>query len=67
MNGNRWWVHSCLLDSECRRVAGPTWRIDLNSPWWHLGIALRPGDRFVTKASDGQYRPSWFSFRRMPR
>jgi hypothetical protein len=43
-------VHVCALDAECRLYAGSTWRLHVNTPWWHVGIALRPADRFVRSA-----------------
>lgn len=48
MNSKRqkWFLHFCLLDAECRTYTG-LWRVHLNTPWWHVAVALRPGDRFA--------------------
>lgn len=39
-------LHCCALDSECRGDIGWCWRLQLNTPWWHLGIALRRNDQY---------------------
>lgn len=57
---SRWGLHVCALDSHCRRWAGPVWRIELSTPWWHAGLAVLPGSRYVG-TGDGSY---WTSFRR---
>lgn len=56
----KWGVHMCVLDRTCRRHAGWVWRLQVNTPWWHLGIALAPASRYVGKG-DGAY---WTSFTR---
>jgi hypothetical protein len=40
-------LHCCALNSKCRGDIGWCWRLGLNTPWWHLGLALRPADRYV--------------------
>lgn len=40
-------VHCCVLDSECRGDIGWCWRLEIRTPWWHLGIALTPANRYV--------------------
>lgn len=59
----RFGVHVCLLDRECRQYAGRVLRVEVNSPWWHFGVALRPGDRYVRQTEDGGFRTTWTSFR----
>lgn len=41
-----WSVHCCLLDAECRSM-GLVARVHLNTPWWHIGVALHPSSRFA--------------------
>jgi hypothetical protein len=48
------------LDRVTRKYCGWVWRLHVNTPWWHLGIALRPADRFVQ--ADGS--ASWFFTRK---
>jgi hypothetical protein len=48
--GGGWTLHACFLDRDCdshfpRRSR--MWRIHLGTPWFHSGVALRPGDRFA--------------------
>jgi hypothetical protein len=59
-------LHSCVLDSGCRGDIGWCWRLDVNTPWWHLGIALRPKDRYVrmTRREPFTYALSWVYFQR---
>lgn len=59
----KWNLHVCVLDPECRYYAGWVWRVHLNTPWRHLGAALRPRDRFARV--DG--RADWFTAQRWPR
>ncbi len=61
-------VHICALDRECRfgRIRG-AWRLEIHTPWWHLGIALTPGDRFVRVCPEGHYHFRWIDFTRAPR
>lgn len=63
---SRWSLHFCPLDKECRRTipGGPPWRIVLNTPWGHLGIALTPDNRYSRLADDGSFRSTWIHFRR---
>lgn len=42
----RFGLHVCALDAECRGLIGWVWRIEFNTPWWHLGLALRPKNRY---------------------
>lgn len=53
----KWSIHCCGLDKYCRDYAGRLWRLHVNSPWWHLGIALTPGTRYATSEKD-----DWISF-----
>jgi hypothetical protein len=43
----KFYLHCCALDSECRGDIGWCWRVHLNTPWWHVAVALRPADMFV--------------------
>lgn len=56
---DRFYLHLCVLDRECRYYAGWVWRLHINTPWWHLGLALRPKDRFA----DRYPKARWVSFR----
>lgn len=47
MNKQRWSIHFCALDAECRGNIGWCWRLEINTPRRHLGIALRPADRYA--------------------
>lgn len=35
-------IHCCFLDDDCRNVitGKRCWRIEIHTPWRHLGIAL---------------------------
>lgn len=46
MKKQHWLIHCCALDQECRLYHGWLWRVHINSPWWHFGVALRPKDKF---------------------
>jgi hypothetical protein len=63
----RWALHLCALDADCRSYAGLTWRVEAHTPWGHLGIALRPGDRYVSASEDGGYRTHWISYTKAKR
>lgn len=43
----QWSLHCCALDKECRQYTGWMWRLHLNTPWGHLGIALRTKDKYA--------------------
>lgn len=61
----RFYLHVCALDGQCRRYAGWTWRLHINTRWGHFGLALWPGDRFVDRYIDrNPSRPRWTSFRK---
>lgn len=70
----RWGVHSCLLDKDCREVRAG-WRVSAWTPWFTVGMAFRPQDRFVQtdkKAwrEDREVvfrRSTWLNFQRAPR
>lgn len=65
-------VHCCALDSECRHNIGWCWRLEVNTPWWHLGIALTRKNRYIRlrdpKAAEPLAKsnliPEWTTFRR---
>ncbi len=37
---NRISAHICALDKECRLYSAGIWRLEIDTPWWHLGIAF---------------------------
>lgn len=41
-------VHCCFLDDDCRSAIDGSrcWRIELDTRWGHLGIALTRGARY---------------------
>lgn len=62
----RFAVHCCALDRECREVmrpiGGAPWRVEVNTRWWHFGIALTPESRYARV--DGN---DWYFFRKWTR
>jgi hypothetical protein len=44
-------VHCCLIDKQCRSYGAPP-RLHVNTPWLHVGVALRPSARFARFAND---------------
>jgi hypothetical protein len=41
-------LHACFLSRDCRRF-GVVWRVHLDTPWGHFGMALVPGSGFVDR------------------
>lgn len=56
----KWSIHFCPLDPDCRAVGAP-WRLHVSTPWFHWGLALRPGDRFAHRIGE---RSTWTFFNR---
>lgn len=48
-------------------LGGAPWRVEVNSPWFHLGVALLPNDRYPHLNDDGRIVSRWWSFRTWPR
>lgn len=61
---NFWSIHICALDRECRRVipGGAPWRLEIHTPWRHLGVAFTPGDRYCRLNEDGTIHTQWISW-----
>ena len=47
-----WGVHVCQLDKDCRQYSSKEfplpWRLNISTPHYWVGIALRPRDRFAS-------------------
>lgn len=73
MMKKRFSLHVCQLSKDCRQYDPPN-RVHLNTPWFHLALALTPGSRFAGRIDMEKFRASrevvpiekdrWISFRR---
>lgn len=58
-------LHFCPLDRECRQVAKETggatmaWRLELRIRRHTIGVALRPGDRYIERPTAGTEPGRW--------
>jgi hypothetical protein len=64
-----WGLHCCIFDRDCRRHAGWVWRLQISTPWWHLGVALRREDQFLQLDAEdwNVVRRRWTTCDRWPR
>jgi hypothetical protein len=44
-------------------LGGAPWRIEINTRWWHLGIALTRDDRYCRLKPNGEFETMWISGR----